>query len=169
MKFAAAILLALSLPVFAQQMPFGRRAPGFSMLDVIKLQQHDLQDYRGKVVLIDIMRTNCPHCQELTKALEEVKAKYGDKIQILSVVNPPDNQTTVKQYIAAYKVTSPVLFDCGQMAASYLQIGPKNPSASVPHLFVIDKGGMIRTEITEASGGGLTAKNVAAAIEPLLK
>jgi peroxiredoxin len=168
MKLSATLLLALAMTLHAQG-PLGRRAPGFSLMDVTKLQQHDLQDYRGKVVLIDIMRTDCPHCQELTKVLDEVKAKYADKVQILSVVNPPDNQTTVRKYIADYKVTNPVLFDCGQMAVSYLQIGPNNPTVSVPHLVIVDKTGIIRKEMSEKAGGGLILKNITAAIDPLVK
>jgi peroxiredoxin len=167
MKLAVAFLLGLSLCVTAQT-PFGRRAPGFSLPDM-KMQQHDIQNYRGKVVLIDIMRTDCPHCQTLTAALEQVKAKYGDKVQILSVVNPPDNQPNVQKYIATYKVTTPILFDCGQMAASYLQVGPKNPTVSVPHVFIIDKAGIIRKELSESSGGGLSLDNIIASVEPLLK
>ena len=53
-----------------------------------------LQDYRGKVVLIDIMSTRCPHCLLLSTTLEQVKARYGDKVAILEVVLPPDNQDT---------------------------------------------------------------------------
>jgi peroxiredoxin len=168
MKLFVSLLLASAMIMNAQGAP-GRRAPGFSLMDVTKLQQHDLQDYRGKVVLIDIMRTDCPHCQELTKTLEAVGAKYGDKIQILSVVNPPDNQTSVKKYIADHKVTNPILFDCGQMAVSYLQVGPNNPTVSVPHLVVVDKSGMIRKELSEKVGGGLSMKNITEAIDPLVK
>src|SRR3982751_331294 len=122
MKFAAAILLACSLSASAQS-AFGRRAPGFSLPDT-KLQQHDMQDYKGKVVLLDFMRTDCPKCQALTAVLEQVKAKYGDKVQVLSVVpaNGTDSTQTVLRYIAAQKATSPFLFDCGQMSAAYLQI-----------------------------------------------
>ena len=39
----------------------GRRAPGFSLPDM-NLKQYDLQDYRGKIVLINIMQTRCAHC-----------------------------------------------------------------------------------------------------------
>ena len=38
------------------------------------------------------------------------------------------------------------MFDCGQVAASYLQVTPSNPSVDVPHFFVIDKDGMIRED-----------------------
>lgn len=156
--------LAAVLPLSAQQ-AFGRRAPGFSLPDM-KLKQHDLQDYRGKVVLIDFMKTDCPKCQELSKTLEQVKLKYGDRIQVLSIVNPPDNQTTVGRYVSALKVTSPVLFDCGQMTASFLQITPANPTVHLPHLAIIDKNGVIRRDLAEDAA---TLTNVTAAIEPLLK
>jgi peroxiredoxin len=123
----------------------GRRAPGFALPD-LQLKYHDLADYRGKVVLVDVMRTGCPNCIQLTKQLERVKAKYGNQVMVLSVVNPPDNQQTVTQYIAEQKVTSPILFDCGQMAASYLKVTPQKPSIHVPHLFLIDGQGMIRND-----------------------
>jgi peroxiredoxin len=120
----------------------GRRAPGFSLPDS-KLRQHDLQDYRGKVVLVDIMQTGCPHCRTFTTVLEQVKAKYGDRVAVLTVVNPPDTLDAVQELIADLKVTTPVLFDCGQMAASYLKITPERPKISVPHVFLIDRQGMI--------------------------
>ncbi len=120
----------------------GRRAPGFSLPDM-NLRQHDIADYRGKVVLLDIMQTNCPHCREFTGILEQVKAKYRDRITILSVVNPPDTTATVQSYLQQTKSTVPVLFDCGQMSASYVKASPKNPTISVPHLFIIDEKGWI--------------------------
>ena len=122
----------------------GRRAPGFALPDA-GMRYHDLQDYRGRVVIIDFMATNCPHCARLSGVLEKVKARYGGKVAVLSVVNPPgDNQSTVARYAAAHKVTSPFLFDCGQVAASYLKITPQKPSFDVPHIFLVDQQGMIR-------------------------
>lgn len=122
-----------------------RRAPGFSLPD-LNYRQHDLADYRGKIVLIDIMRTQCPHCVTLSRTLERVKQRYGDKVVILSVVNPPDNDAAVRAYIRDYKITVPVLFDCGQMAASYLKATPQRPSFQTPHLFLIDGNGWIRND-----------------------
>ena len=143
-SFAGVLLLtALSLQGAGELS--NRRAPGFSLPDM-NLRQHDLTDYRGKIVLIDIMQTKCPHCRVFSKILEEAKSRYGDRIAILSVVNPPDNQGTVAGYIQDTKATTPVLFDCGQMAASYLKATPANPAVSVPHLFIIDGDGMIRND-----------------------
>jgi peroxiredoxin len=123
----------------------GRRAPGFALPD-LNLNYHDLADLRGRVVLIEIMQTTCPHCKALSANLEKARQKFGDRIAVLYIVNPPDNQRTVQGYIAETAIKSPVLFDCGQVSASYMMITPQRPSISVPHLFVIDQNGYIRND-----------------------
>ncbi len=75
-------LLASAALLFASGELSGRRAPGFSLPD-LHLQQRDLQDYRGKIVLLDVMQTTCPHCARLADILEKVHAKYGDKVAVL--------------------------------------------------------------------------------------
>jgi len=110
------------------------------------LQQHDLADYRGKIVVLEVFQTTCPHCQRFAAVLEKLQAKYGNRVAVLAIANPPDNQTTVRKYVAAYKVTNPVLFDCGQVAASYFKATPQNPSVNVPHVFIIDGQGTIRND-----------------------
>jgi len=119
-----------------------RRAPGFSLPDSTGRQQ-DLYDYRGKIVLLEIMQTACPHCRTFSKILDKIKAKYGDRVAILSVVNPPDTGATVARYLAEVKPSTPLLFDCGQMAASYVKATPQNPKIDLPHLFIIDANGWI--------------------------
>jgi len=141
-RFLLCLGLAAALAPAADKLS-NRRAPGFALPD-LNLKYHDLADYQGKVVLIEFMKTNCPHCPGLSRKLEEIKAKYGLKVGILSVVTPPDNQQSVLRYIQTNFLTTPVLFDCGQMAASYLKVGPQNPTVDLPHLFVIDGQGTIR-------------------------
>ena len=125
-----------------------RRAPGFALPDPDYQHFYDLQDYRGKVVLIDIMSTTCPHCLLLSTTLEKVKEKYGDKVQILSVVLPPDNQATVAKFRAVNKITVPIICDMGQMTISYLNARPGMSKIDVPYLFIIDKAGIIRNDFS---------------------
>jgi thiol-disulfide isomerase/thioredoxin len=123
-----------------------RRAPGFALPDPEYTRYYDLQDYRGKILLIDIMSTTCPHCLLLSSTLEKVKEKYGDRVAILSVVLPPDNQTTVSKYKSVNRVTVPIVCDMGQMTISYMNAKPGTSHVDVPHLFVIDQQGMIRND-----------------------
>jgi thiol-disulfide isomerase/thioredoxin len=124
-----------------------RRAPGFALPDPEYQHYYDLQDYRGKVVLVDIMSTRCPHCQLLATTLEQVKARYGERVAILEVVLPPDNQASISKYVATNKVTVPVVCDMGQMTASYFKATPATMQhIDVPHLFLIDSAGIIRND-----------------------
>ncbi len=123
----------------------GRRVPSFSLPDS-SATYHDILDYRGKVVLVELMQTTCPHCQELAAHIEKVQDKYGDKIAILSIVVPPDNAETVRKFVIRFHVRYPILFDCGQTAAAIMKATPANPNVSFPQLFLVDKSGMIRED-----------------------
>jgi thiol-disulfide isomerase/thioredoxin len=141
-------LLALAAAglMFASGELSNRRAPGFALPSPDYSRFYDLQDYRGKVVLIDIMSTTCPNCLLLSTTLEKVKQKYGDKVEVLSVVLPPDNQDTVAKYKSTNHISVPIVCDQGQMTISYMQAKPGMSHIDVPHLFLIDKQGMIRND-----------------------
>lgn len=139
------LLLTLSALSLLAGPATGKRVASFTLPDATG-RYYDVLDFRGKVLLIDIMKTDCAHCQTFTKTLERVKARFGDRITILSVVNPPDDPAKVANYIAKYKVTSPILFDFGQATAAMLKITPQNPSISLPHLLVVDANGVVQSD-----------------------
>lgn len=145
----------------------GRRAPGFSLPDQ-RFEFHDLADFRGKVVLLSVMKTGCAGCQVLSKVVEEAAAAYGDKVAILGVVNPPDTSQTVSDYVSRYRAKATILLDCGQMAASYLRPNPARPTIHVPHLFIIDPAGMIRNDFDDADATQLTPEALSSEIGNLL-
>ena len=121
----------------------GRRAPSFSLPDSA-LAQHDLLDYRGRWLLLDFMKTDCPHCVALSRVLEDVKKQFGARLDVLSIViAPPENTNTVAKYALDNKLTSPIVFDQGQVAVSYFKATPTRPGFDTPHLFVINPAGTI--------------------------
>jgi len=141
LKFTAALLCA-ALTLAGQSLS-GRRAPSFALPDST-LKSHDILDSRGHWVLLDFMKTDCPHCRELSKKLEGVKGRYGAKVEILSIlIAPPETTATVAKYVADNKLTSAFLFDQGQVAVTYFRATPQNPQFDTPHLFAIDPNGMI--------------------------
>jgi peroxiredoxin len=129
-----------------------RRAPGFSIVDVNQ-QQHDLADYRGKYVLLDFMQTGCPHCIKFAEILEKLSIQYRGKVEAISIVLPPDNIQTVRTYIKTHNVTIPVLFDSGQVTASYLRLTPATPRIYFPHLFIVNPAGRIVNDWGYTSDG----------------
>ncbi len=145
MRCLAVFLLSTVVSLAANEQA-GRRAPGFALPDPEYKRFYDLQDYKGKVLLIDIMTTSCPHCMLLSTTLEQVKERYGDQVAVLSVVLPPDNQETVAKYISKNRITVPIVCDMGQMTVSYLNAKPDQAHMDVPHLFIIDQKGIIRND-----------------------
>ena len=119
------ILLISAVAVFAAGEYSNRRAPGFSLSDS-HFQQHDTQDYRGKVLLVDFIQTTCGICQHLTDVLLKVKTNYGDKIGIMSIMTLPDNYGTVDKFATEHKIPWPMLFDSGQVMMSYLKVDRKS-------------------------------------------
>ena len=142
--FGAALAVLATGAVFGQSQSglSGRRAPSFSLPDS-KLVQHDILDYRGKWLLIEFMQVSCPHCRTLAIMLEDLKVKLSGRVEILAIVEPPDNTATVGKYLADNKFTTPILFDTYLVAQAYFKATPANPSFDTPHLFAIDPNGQI--------------------------
>ena len=163
MKFLTLIPL-FALTLFASGDYYNRRAPGFSLMDV-HFQQHDPADFRGKVLLIDFMQTTCNTCQALTRTIVELRAKYGEKLAVLSIVTSPDTFDTVDKFATEYKTNWPILFDSGQVMMSYLRMTPGNLKVEFPHLFIVDRNGTIRDDFHGFEG----AAELSAKIDPLLK
>ena len=166
-KFPALILIG-SMTLFAAGEYSNRRAPGFSLADS-HFQQHDPQDYRGKVLIIDFMQTTCPICTKLADALVQVKAKYGDKLAIVSIMTLPDNYQTVDKFAAEHKIPWPMLFDSGQVMMSYLKVTPANPQVHFPHLFIVDGNGTIKNDFEGTEDKALTIVGLSAEIDKLMK
>ncbi|MBX9599824.1 MAG: peroxiredoxin family protein [Bryobacteraceae bacterium] len=163
MRLLAGLALSVFLAFGADELS-KRRAPGFSLPD-IKFNRYDLQDYRGKWVLLDFIRTDCPHCSKMSKALEQAKQRYGDKVRVLTVVLAHiDTPDRITKYQQANNITSPILIDQGQMAASYFKASPTNPGFDTPHLFVIDPQGVIVRDF----GHGPEMDNLNAQLDPLI-
>ena len=151
MKSTFLLLFLTSSLLFGAGELSHRRAPGFSLVDTAQ-QQHDLYDYHGKYVIIEFMQTKCPHCIRFAETIEKLSIKYRGKVEALSIVLPPDNLNTVTSYIKERNITIPVLFDSGQVTASYLRLGPHTPTVIFPHVFIVDPAGMIVNDWVYAPG-----------------
>jgi thiol-disulfide isomerase/thioredoxin len=160
LKRTLLLSVVYSISLFAAGELSNRRAPSFSLPDV-RGKQHDILDTRGKLLILDFMKTDCPHCAELTPVLEQLKQKYGDRVEVLSIVNfPQDSPQSAAMYVNQHRMKTPILFDCGSVAAAYLN----SASFATPHVFVIDSSGRIRNDFDSGTGqallelGGLSAE-----------
>src|SRR5690242_1461606 len=132
-------LLALILSAVALLGAEVNRPAQRFLLPDSKTRNHDLNEYRGKFVVLEFMQTICPHCAAFTSVLKQVQQKYGDRVAIIAIVNPPDTPELIARFTAAHQVTYPILMDAGRVAYAYIQ----KPSFDIPFLFLIDPSGTI--------------------------
>ena len=104
-----------------------------------------LNDYRGKVVLVNFWGTWCVPCKEETPALAAVYRKLQDQGLIIIGVDlrnqerpGPDGDADVRDFTERYGVTYPIALDVAGETARAFQIYP------LPTSFVVDQNGTIR-------------------------
>ncbi len=133
------LMMALGQPTELPALTVGMIAPDFNLPDgsgkTISLNQ-----YRGKVVLIDFWQTWCPPCVEEVPYLKSLQDKYGGRgLVILGVTDRLDQDGTEKwrEFLRTKKINYPTLTDAkGTIAAQY-NVG------GYPHKFIIGRDGRL--------------------------
>lgn len=87
---------------------------------------------------------------------------------MISIVTLPDTFAVADKFAAWHGITWPIVFDSGQVIASYMEVTPANPQVQFPHLFVIDGQGMIRNDYGSTDDKSFTVDAISGAIDPLL-
>ncbi len=111
----------------ANPMPLGP-APPFSLPSVRDLRLYTRDDFAGKVLLIEIWRTDCAQCQAQASYVPELRAKFASRgFEILGVADEnhdpkSDPVERVLAYAESKGFSHPlVLNDGGEFHASYYQ------------------------------------------------
>ncbi|MFY0483882.1 TlpA family protein disulfide reductase [Flavobacterium sp. PLA-1-15] len=90
----------------------------------------------GKPTFINFWFTRCPPCIEELPLLNKLKAKYGDKVNFISITF--DDKKKVDDFLKKHK------FDYMHITDSEKQIDALNISG-FPTNMILDKDGVIRT------------------------
>lgn len=131
-------------------------------------KEHNLSNYKGKVVFINFWATWCGYCVEELPYLEKVAKDYADDVAVLGISAPksdlaPKNPDIPKEKIIEFlrkkKITYPVLFD--ESGKVYAEYGIK----FFPTSYVIGRDGYLAGYIP----GGLTEENLRKIIEEAIK
>jgi thiol-disulfide isomerase/thioredoxin len=120
-------------------------APGFSLKDMDD-ELHALQDYHGKVILLNFWATWCPPCRHEMPALEKLYLQFRERDFVVLAVNQWEDPDLVFAYTGDLNVfpTFPILFDPESTISQ--QYGVKG----LPTSFVIDRDGRV---VYRAIGG----------------
>lgn len=100
-----------------------------------------LQDIKAPYVLIEIMRTTCPHCVAQAPALNQLyrlvaNSNLKDRLKIISV-GASDNEPDLKRFRAAHKVPFVLVADPDCKISSAFNI------QGTPTTVLVDKSGKV--------------------------
>ena len=118
----------------------GGIAPGFTLPD-LNGDEVSLNDYRGKVVLLNFWATWCPPCQYEIPMFVEVYEELNDEDFVILAVSMGERKEKVASFVATKWMSFPVLLDSSRsVARRYLVRG-------VPTSLVIDRDGVVQWSI----------------------
>lgn len=133
-----------------------RPAPAFELRGMDG-QPIRLEDYRGKIVLVNFWYSECAPCQEETPALQQAYQQLAPEGLVIVGVNVRTNEPNgaagdqaVRTFIERYGVSYPIGYDDQGKAGRDYQVLP------LPSSFFIDQSGIIRY----ASYSTVTAEDV---------
>jgi peroxiredoxin len=120
-----------------------RRSPEYA----VKLttgRQLLLSSYRGKVVVLMFVFTDCSHCQVTSQFMEGIQKEYRPRgLQTMAVAFNDMAMMLVPGFISKTGASFPVGYGARESVFSYLQL-PLNSRMFVPAMVFIDRQGMIR-------------------------
>jgi peroxiredoxin len=136
--FATFLLLG---GVFGDTVPSvegGNPAPDFSAVNVRTGEAARLDDYAGKVVLLNVWATWCEPCKAEMPAMERVyQDLVADGLEVVAVSVDMEGTEEIIEFVEEYGLTFDVLQDRTQGISSTYQI------FALPQSYVIDRRGMI--------------------------
>jgi cytochrome c biogenesis protein CcmG/thiol:disulfide interchange protein DsbE len=132
-------------------------APDFTEKDIKNNKTISLNNYRGKVVMLNFGATWCPPCREEIPALEELQETYKNKLVIIGVA-VFSSTAAIEQFYKDYEINYPVIMGSYELMEKYGKV------RVVPTTILIDKKGVIADNVI----GSRTKDKYSEMLKPLL-
>ncbi len=138
-----ALLFGLPAAIFAQEelprIRFVRDpdpAPTFQLKD-LDGKDFKLEDYRGKVVLLNFWATWCGPCREEIPTLIELQKRYKDRLQVIGLAVDEDDEDDVRKFVTSQGINYPIAISSIPIRIAYGGV------TALPTVFVINPAGAI--------------------------
>jgi len=151
------VFLAVSLNVVAQtESLLGKKSPELTFETIVNFEKTKatLNDFSGKLIILDFWATWCGPCIQSFPELEKLQAKFRNDIQVITITDDPEAR--IKRFLEKRKITLPVVIDEKRALAQVF------PHRTIPHTVVIDKSVTVRAITTSSEVSEELIKNILA-------
>lgn len=137
----------------------GSPAPTFQLTNLAG-EKDSLDQYRGKVVLLNFWATWCQPCTKEMPAMQAAYDALRDQGFVVLAINELEDVPKVREHIAEHQHTFEVLLDPDNHVANQYGV------VGLPVSIFIDKTGHVRKIV---KGGLLTEQSITETVHPLLQ
>jgi thiol-disulfide isomerase/thioredoxin len=125
--------LAADQPLTALDPPV--KAPGFNLPIYEGSLSADLDDYRGRPVIVNFWATWCPPCREELPSMNRAYERLRNNGVAMVAINVGEDEAQIFPFLADYPVEFPILLDRGGT------IIDRWPVKGLPTTFIVDTQG----------------------------
>jgi peroxiredoxin len=139
-------LLTLGVSALLATTPAPRKSPEFNISEPSG-KHTALSSFKGKVVVVEFLLTNCPHCMRVAKMIGKLQGELGSQgLQTIGIAFDSNiNGEAVGKFSRDLGVTFLVGYSSSSEVDSYLGRTPLE-RLMVPQIVVIDRTGVIRAQ-----------------------
>jgi thiol-disulfide isomerase/thioredoxin len=169
MRTVALIAFCLGLSFTAIAMDVGKPAPAFTV-QRLNGPAIPLSQFKGKVVALAFIDTECPHCQHLTGLLNEIAKQYQAKgVQFVECAFNDAAMQRLPWFIQQFQPTATMGYSQRDPVLNFLSYSILKP-LYVPHMVFIDRKGVVQGDYAgESEFMSNPEKNIPAKLDELLK
>jgi peroxiredoxin len=132
-------------PLANAQPPMPRKAPEITIVETSG-NKIPLSSYKGKVVVLALVSTVCPHCQKECEMLTQLYSEMKPKgVQMAAIAFNDNAAVLVPGFIRDHGVMFPVGSAKPETVLEFLGFSVMD-RYNVPQVAVVDKKGMIRAQ-----------------------
>lgn len=108
-------------------------------------EQIRLSQYRGKIVMLELLLTTCPHCQRCARTMQQVLGDYKAKgVEALGAAINDEARFDLLRFEMAAGTKFPMGIAPREKVYAFLQADLSAGPIYVPQLVLIDRQGVIR-------------------------
>jgi peroxiredoxin len=134
-----ALVITLQANAASLNIAIGNPAPDFTLTD-LDGRSHSLKDYRGKIVVLGFISTQCPISNDYNARLRELAEDYGKKNVVFLGINSNFNEAPaeIKAHAAKNGLAFTILKDEGSGVADAYG------AERTPEIYLLDNEGVLR-------------------------
>jgi thiol-disulfide isomerase/thioredoxin len=103
------------------------------------------QDYRGKVVVINVWGSWCPPCRKEAPDLQAASVETSDTAQFIGITSKDYDPAPAEAFVRSFQITYPSIYDPNGKVL--LAFAGELPPSAIPSTMIIDRQGRLAVRV----------------------